>query len=306
MEDDPTVWLAGIDVESGNIFNLTRGLHEAFPGRVVDTPISETALLGCGVGAAMAGTKPVVELMYVDFLGVAFDQLLNQAAKLRFMTNGAASVPLVVRTQFGAGRSSGAQHSQSLEALMAHVPGLTVVMPSTAADTYGLLRSAIADENPVVIIDHRLMYGKKGPKPQRGHVVPIGKGVVRRAGRDLTVVSWSRMVDYAMTAAELVAADGIETEVIDMRTISPLDIDLIVESVHRTSRLIIAHEAVITGGMGAEISAQITERCFFDLDAPIVRVAPEFLPAPYAPAAEQEWLPHEQQIVEAIRGLVAL
>jgi 2-oxoisovalerate dehydrogenase E1 component len=306
MEEDPSVWLAGIDVEAGNIFGVTRGLLDAFPGRVLDTPISETALLGCGVGAAMAGTRPVVELMYLDFMGVAFDQLLNQAAKLRFMTGGAASVPLVVRTQFGAGRSSGAQHSQSLEALLAHVPGLTVLMPSTPADTYGLLRAAIADNNPVVIIDHRLLYGKKGAKPAPGHMVPIGKGIVRRPGKDLTVISWSRMVDYAMQAAEVVAGEGIDAEVIDMRTVAPLDIELVVESVRRTGRLLVAHEAVITGGLGAEIVAQITERCFFDLDAPVVRVAPEFLPAPYSPTAEHDWLVEEPELTAAIRALAAV
>jgi 2-oxoisovalerate dehydrogenase E1 component len=215
-------------------------------------------------------------------------------------------VPLVVRTQFGAGRSSGAQHSQSLEALLAHVPGLTVLMPSTPADTYGLLRAAIADNNPVVIIDHRLLYGKKGAKPAPGHMVPIGKGVVRRAGKDLTVISWSRMVDYAMQAAEVVAGEGIDAEVIDMRTVAPLDIELVVESVRRTGRLLVAHEAVITGGLGAEIVAQITERCFFDLDAPVVRVAPEFLPAPYSPTAEHDWLVEEPELTAAIRALAAV
>lgn len=303
FEEDPGVWVAGIDIEGGNVFGLTRGLADEFPGRILDTPISETAILGCGVGAAMAGTRPVVELMYLDFLGVAFDQLLNQAAKLRFMTGGAASIPLVVRTQFGAGRSSGAQHSQSLEALLAHVPGLTVVMPSTPADAYGLLRAAILDDNPVVVIDHRLLYGKKGPKPERGHVVPLGKGIVRRPGRDLTVVSWSRMVDEALAAADLVAVDGIDAEVIDMRTVAPLDIDLVATSVRRTGRLLVAHEAVMTGGLGAEIAAQITERCFFDLDAPVARVAPEFLPAPYSPPAEHDWLPDREGIVTAIRRL---
>jgi 2-oxoisovalerate dehydrogenase E1 component len=190
--------------------------------------------------------------------------------------------------------------------MLAHVPGLTVVMPSTPADTYGLLRAAIADNNPVIVIDHRLLYGKKGAKPERGHVVPLGKGVIRRPGEHVTVVSWSRMVDYALKAADTLAQEGVEAEVIDMRTVAPLDIDLVAESVSRTGRLLVAHEAVITGGVGAEIVAQINERCFFDLDAPIARLAPEFLPAPYSPAAEHDWLVEEPELVEAIRTLAAL
>ena len=203
LEDDETVFIAGIDVgEGGNVFGLTRGLRERFGDRVRDTPISETAILGLGVGAAMAGMRPVVELMYLDFLGVCFDQLLNQAAKLPFMTGGRARMGLTVRTQFGAGRSSGSQHSQSLEALLAHIPGLSVVMPSNPADTYGLLRAAIRDPNPVVFIENRLLYGMKGPQPPPGHLVPIGASTVVRPGSDLTIVSVSRMVHEALAAAE--------------------------------------------------------------------------------------------------------
>ena len=203
------MFVAGIDVGAGgNVFGLTRGLAEAFGGRVRDTPISETAIIGLGVGAAMAGMRPVVELMYLDFIGVCFDQLLNQAAKLPFMTGGAAEMALTVRTQFGAGRSSGSQHSQSLEALLAHIPGLTVVMPSTPADTYGLLRAAIQDPNPVVFIENRLLYGMKGPQPPADYIVPIGRSAVVRAGTDVTVVSVSRMVHEAVAAAEPVDGGG--------------------------------------------------------------------------------------------------
>ena len=202
LAEDERVFLAGVDVGAGgNVFGLTRGLAEAFAGRVRDTPISETAVVGLGVGAAMAGMRPVVELMYLDFIGVCFDQLLNQAAKLPFMTGGAAEMALTVRTQFGAGRSSGSQHSQSLEALLAHIPGLTVVMPSTPADTYGLLRASIQDPNPVVFIENRQLYGMKGPQPPPDYVLPIGKAAVVRAGTDLTVVSVSRMVHEAVAAA---------------------------------------------------------------------------------------------------------
>ncbi len=207
LEGDERVFVAGIDVAAGgNVFGLTRGLHDRFGDRVRDTPISESAIVGLGVGAAMAGMRPVVELMYLDFIGVCLDQLLNQAAKLPFMTGGNAQMALTVRTQFGAGRSSGSQHSQSLEALLAHIPGLSVVMPSTPADTYGLLRAAIQDPNPVVFIENRLLYGMKGPQPPAEHVVPIGKSAVVRAGSDITVVSVSRMVHEALAAAECLAS----------------------------------------------------------------------------------------------------
>ncbi len=229
---DDRVFVAGIDVGAGgNVFGLTRGLADEFGSRVRDTPILETAIIGLGVGAAMAGMRPVVELMYLDFLGVCFDQLLNQAAKLPFMTGGAAEMALTVRTQFGAGRSSGSQHSQSLEALLAHIPGLSVVMPSTPADTYGLLRAAIQDPNPVVFIENRLLYGMKGPQPPPDYLLPIGKSVVVRAGTDLTVVSISRMVHEAVAAAESLQGEGISVEVIDLRTVAPLDMAPILESV---------------------------------------------------------------------------
>ena len=261
---------------------------------------------GLGVGAAMAGMRPVVELMYLDFLGVCFDQLLNQAAKLPFMTGGAAEMALTVRTQFGAGRSSGSQHSQSLEALLAHIPGLTVVMPSTPADTYGLLRAAIQDPNPVVFIENRLLYGMKGPQPPADHIVPIGRSAVVRPGTDVTVVSVSRMVHEAVAAAERVADEGISVEVIDLRTVGPLDMAPILESVHKTSRLLIAHEAVVPFGIGAEIAATVAREGFWDLDAPIERVGAAATPPPYAPELERAWLPDRDDIADAIRRLVAV
>lgn len=307
LEDDEDVLLAGIDIGAGgNIFGLTRGLHDQWPERILDTPISETAILGSAVGAAMVGMRPVVELMYLDFLGVCFDQLLNQAAKLRYMTGGRAGIPLTLRTQFGAGRSSGSQHSQSLEALLAHIPGLTVVMPSTPADAYGLLRSAIQDPNPVVVIDHRLLYGMKGPVVERGHTVPIGRAAVRRAGTDVTVVSVSRMVHEALRAADELAGEGISVELVDLRGVNPLDVDTVLASVERTGRLVIAHEAVRDFGIGAEIAARIGEDAFWHLDAPIARVGAKFTPAPYAPSLEHEWLPDSSVISETIRRLSAV
>jgi 2-oxoisovalerate dehydrogenase E1 component len=304
---DDRVFVAGIDVaEGGNVFGLMRGLHDRFGDRVRDTPISETAILGLGVGAAMAGMRPVVEVMYLDFLGVCFDQLLNQAAKLPFMTGGAARMALTVRTQFGAGRSSGSQHSQSLEALLAHVPGLSVVMPSTPADTYGLLRASIQDPNPVVFIENRLLYGMKGPQPPDDHLVPIGRSAVVRPGADVTVVSVSRMVHEAVAAAEAVAEEGISAEVIDLRTVAPLDMGPILESVAKTSRLLIAHEAVLPFGIGAEIAAVVTCEAFWDLDAPIERIGSAATPPPYAPPLEKAWLPDRDDIAAVIRRLVAM
>jgi len=307
LTEDDRVFLAGVDVGAGgNVFGLTRGLAEAFVGRVRDTPISETAVVGLGVGAAMAGMRPVVELMYLDFIGVCFDQLLNQAAKLPFMTGGGAEMALTVRTQFGAGRSSGSQHSQSLEALLAHIPGLTVVMPSTPADTYGLLRASIQDPNPVVFIENRLLYGMKGPQPPSDYILPIGRAAVVRAGSDLTVVSVSRMVHEALAAAASVEAEGISVEVIDLRTVAPLDMATILESVHKTSRLLIAHEAVVPFGIGAEIAATVARDAFWDLDAPIERVGAAATPSPYAPDLERAWLPDREDIAAAIRRLAAV
>ena len=307
LAEDDRVFLAGVDVGAGgNVFGLTRGLADEFVGRVRDTPISETAIVGLGVGAAMAGMRPVVELMYLDFIGVCFDQLLNQAAKLPFMTGGAAEMALTVRTQFGAGRSSGSQHSQSLEALLAHIPGLSVVMPSTPADTYGLLRASIQDPNPVVFIENRQLYGMKGPQPPPDHVLPIGKAAVVRAGTDLTVVSVSRMVHEALAAAASVEGEGISVEVIDLRTVAPLDMESILASVHKTSRLLIAHEAVVPFGIGAEIAATVAREGFWDLDAPIERVGAAATPSPYSPDLERAWLPDREDIADAIRRLAAV
>lgn len=304
LEADPKVWLAGIDVgESGGVYAVTRGLDLRFPGRVRDTPISEIAIMGLAVGGAMAGTRPIVELMYLDFLGVCLDQLLNQASKMHFMTGGAAPMSLVVRTQFAAGRSSGPQHSQSLEAILTQIPGLKVVMPAFPADAYGLMRAAIADPNPVVFIENRLLYGQRGPRPPADHYVSLGRARVCKRGKHLTAVSWSRMVHDVLAAADLIAADGIEVEVIDLRTVAPIDYTTVLESVSRTRRLLIAHEAVIGSGLGAEISARAAADMFQQLDAPVVRMAPPFTPVPYSRELEAEWLPSVLDIADSMLRL---
>jgi 2-oxoisovalerate dehydrogenase E1 component len=302
LESDPSVFVAGVDVgKGGNVFALTRGLADRWPSRVLDTPISEAAVMGLAVGSAMAGLRPVVELMYLDFIGVCLDQILNQAAKLRFMTGGKARLGLTIRTQFAAGRSSGSQHSQSLEAILAHIPGLTVVMPSTPWETYGLLRSAIKDPNPVIFIENRLLYGRKGIRPSRDLIIPLGKARIARPGTHITVVTYSAILNTVMNVAEELANEGIDVEVIDLRTIQPLDKEMILQSLSKTNRLVVVHEAVRDFGVGAEVVALCAEQGFWHLDAPLRRVAAQFSPAPYSPGLERCWLPSAREIEETIR-----
>jgi 2-oxoisovalerate dehydrogenase E1 component len=302
LESDPSVFVAGVDVgKGGNVFALTRGLADRWPSRVLDTPISEAAVMGLAVGSAMAGLRPVVELMYLDFIGVCLDQILNQAAKLRFMTGGKARLGLTIRTQFAAGRSSGSQHSQSLEAILAHIPGLTVVMPSTPWETYGLLRSAIQDPNPVIFIENRLLYGRKGIRPSRDLIIPLGKARIARPGTHITVVTYSAILNTVMNVAEELANEGIDVEVIDLRTIQPLDKETILQSLSKTNRLVVVHEAVRDFGVGAEVVALCAEQGFWHLDAPLRRVAAQFSPAPYSPGLERCWLPSAREIEETIR-----
>ena len=304
LESDASVFLAGIDVgRGGNVFGITRGLFDRWPTRVLDTPISETAILGAGVGAAMAGMRPVVEVMYLDFIGVCFDQIMNQAAKLPYMTGGKALMSLTIRTQFGPGHSSGSQHSQSLESLLAHIPGLKVVMPSTPADYYGLLRSSVLDPNPVVFIENRLLYGMKGPKPPADHLVPIGSANVVRGGGDVTVISWSKVVHDVLSVADELDDQGIHTEVIDLRTISPIDWETVRTSAAKTGRVLIVSESVTTHGVGAEIAADLASSAFWSLDAPIQRLGGPFTPVPYSPPLEEAWLPGRGDIEAAIRSL---
>jgi pyruvate dehydrogenase E1 component beta subunit len=305
MRADSAVLVLGEDVAEGGPWGATAGLADEFGvERVRNTPISEAAICGIAVGAAQSGLRPVVEVMFVDFVTLALDQLVNQAAKAHFMSGGQLTVPLVLRTQGGAGQRGAAQHSQSLEAWLTHVPGLKVVMPSTAADAGGLLASAIADPNPVVFVENKTLYFRKEVSDAR-EPVPIGRARVVRRGRDVTVVALSRLVSESLAAADELAADGIDVEVIDPRTLVPLDLATIVESVTRTHRLVVAHEAVAHGGFGAEITARVQEAAFDELDAPIGRVGAPFAPVPFSPPLEDAYLPGRADVATAVRAVLA-
>ncbi len=305
MRADERVFVLGEDVAEGGPYTATAGLAEEFgTHRVINTPISEAAITGVAVGAAQSGMRPVLEIMFIDFITLALDQLVNGAAKAHFMSGGQLTVPMVLRTQGGAGYRGAAQHSQSLESWLTHVPGLKVVMPSRPGDAAGLLLSAIADPNPVVFIENKTLYFRKGDVPDPAVPVPIGKAARLRSGADVTIVALSRLVDEALAAAGVLAKDGIETEVIDPRTLVPLDLDTIVDSVKRTGRLIVAHEAVEHGGCGAEIAAQVQEAAFDYLDAPIGRVGAPFAPIPLSPPLEDAYVPGVDEIVAAVRAAV--
>jgi pyruvate dehydrogenase E1 component beta subunit len=300
MRADERVIVLGEDVAEGGPYTATAGLAQEFgTERVRNTPISEGAVCGVAIGAAQAGIRPVVEIMFIDFITLALDQLVNQAAKAHFMSGGQLSVPLVLRTQGGAGQRAGAQHSQSLEAWLTHVPGLKVVMPSCAADAAGLLASAIADPNPVVFVENKALYFRRETVPEEPEAVPLGRARVVRAGRDVTIVALSRLVGEALDAAEQLAAEGIEAEVIDPRTLCPLDLDTIVESVRRTEHVVVAHEAVEMGGFGGEITAQLQARAFDYLDAPIERVGAPFTPVPLSPQLEDAYRPGREDVYQA-------
>ena len=301
MRADPRVFVLGEDVAEGGPWGATKGLVGEFGAeRVRNTPISEAAICGIAIGAAQSGLRPVLEIMFVDFVTLALDQLVNQAAKAHFMSGGQLTVPLVLRTQGGAGQRGGAQHSQSLEAWLTHVPGLKVVMPSTAADAAGLLAAAIADPNPVVFVENKTLYFRREELARED--VPIGRAKVVRPGRDVTVVALSRLVHESLAAAEDLAGEGVEVVVVDPRTLVPLDLETIVESVARTHRLVVAHEAVAHGGVGAEIAAQVQAASFDELDAPIERVGAPFAPIPFSPPLEDAYLPGRAEVAAAVRA----
>jgi pyruvate dehydrogenase E1 component beta subunit len=303
MERDPNVYICGEDVGAfGGCFGVTAGLLAQFgEKRVRDTPITESAIVGTAVGAAVGGLRPVAELMFVDFIGVALDQLYNQAAKMKYMFGGKAKIPMVLRASCGAGIGAAAQHSQCLEALFMHLPGLKVVMPSTPYDAKGLLITAIRDDNPVVFLEHKILYGMEGEVPAGAYTIPLGKADIKRAGKDVTVVATAAMVHRALEAAEKLAGEGIDVEVIDPRSLSPLDEDTILDSVRKTHRLVIVHEEVKFAGSGAEIAAMAAEKAFDYLDAPILRVAAPFTPVPFSLVLEQEFIPSLDKVMAAIR-----
>ena len=308
MLRDEKVIVMGEDMAvMGNVFAITKGFLEEFgPNRVIDTPISEEGFVGMAVGAAMRGLRPVVELMYNDFATECADPLFNQAAKIRYMTGGQCNVPMVLRAPMGAGRRNAGQHSQSLENFFCHFPGLKVVAPCSAKDAKGLLKSAIRDDDPVVFLEHKLLYAKKEEIPEETYTIPLGQAEVKREGKDLTIITWSREVNFAMEAANALAEEGIDVEVLDLRTLVPLDWEAIKASVSKTHRVVIVSEEVKRGSYAGELSAQIAEELFDELDAPVVRVCGLNICSPFSPVLEDLNFPHPADIVSAIKKLLNL
>ena len=305
MRRDSSVYVFGEDVALGGPFGVTKGLAETFGvNRMVNTPISEATVMGLAIGAATAGLRPVIEIMFIDFITLAMDQLVNHAAKLHYMSDGQLRIPLTVRVQCGISGAMGAHHSQSLEAWLAHVPGLKVIMPANPADAKGLLKASIRDDNPVVFIEHRGLYWTKGEVSAGETVVPIGRASIVRQGEQITIVALSSMIAPALAAATELQSQGISVEVIDPRTVAPLDLETIANSVRKTGRMIVAHEAVEHGGIGAEIVARVQQEAFHYLDSPILRIAAPFAPVPASPTLEKEFLPNKEKLIAAVRAAV--
>lgn len=306
MEKDPTVIIMGEDVgRYGGIFGVTKGLLEKYgPERVRDTPISEAGFIGAAIGAAAAGLRPVVELMFIDFLGVCFDQIFNQMAKIRYMFGGKAKLPIVLRTTCGAGFRAAAQHSQSLHALFIHVPGLKVVMPSTPYDAKGLLIASIKDDDPVIFIEHKGLYGIKGPVPKEMYEIPLGVADIKKEGKDVTIVATAAMVHKALNAAKKLEEEGISVEVIDPRTLVPLDVDTILNSIKKTGRLVVVDEGYPRCSFATDIAAIAASMAFEYLKAPVKLVTPPATPIPFSPVLEDAWIPSEKDIIEAVKKVV--
>lgn len=305
MDRDDKVFLIGEDIGVyGGAFRVTKGLLDRYgPERVISTPISEAAIIGAGIGAALTGYRPVAEIMFIDFITLAMDQVVNQAAKIRYMTGDSLNVPLVIRTQGGAGRGIAAQHSQSLEAWFYHIPGLKVVMPSTPYDAKGLLKTAIRDDHPVVFIEHKMVYLNKGPVPEEEYLIPFGKADIKKEGSDVTIFATSNMVLKSLEAAEELEKEDISCEVIDPRTLVPLDEETLINSVKKTNHLVIVYEACERGGMGSDVCAIVVEKAFDYLDAPVKRVAGLNTPIPYNSTLEQACIPHKENIIKAVKEL---
>jgi acetoin:2,6-dichlorophenolindophenol oxidoreductase subunit beta len=308
MRRDDKVFLMGEDVaEHGGNFLVTTGLFEEFgEQRVFDTPLSESALVGAGVGAAMMGMRPVVEVMFADFVTIAMDAIVNHAAKVYYMSGGLVTAPIVIRlAAYGAGRRSGAHHSQSVESLITNIPGLTIVAPSTAYDAKGLLKTAIRTSNPVVFLEHKMLYAKKGEVPEEEYFIPLGVADVKRQGTNVTVVAFGRMVDVCLAAAKILEQESVSAEVIDLRSLQPLDEETILTSVKKTNHLVIVHEAPVRGGFGGEVAAVVAEKALGYLDAPIKRVGAPWVPVPFSPTLEDAYVPQEMDVINAIRSVLA-
>jgi pyruvate dehydrogenase E1 component beta subunit len=305
MERDPLVFVMGETIgERGGSYKVTEGLLKRFgPRRVVDTPIAEASFTGMAVGAALVGCRPVVEILFIDFAMLVMDQIVNQAAKYHFISGGQGRVPLVLRTQGGAGNGLAAQHSQSLEALFYHVPGLKVVMPATPGDACGLLKSAIRDDDPVIFIEHKLLYMTKGEVPEGETLVPLGKADIKKPGRDVTLITYSRMTLTCLEAAGALEKEGVSVEVVDLRSLVPLDKRTILESVRRTGRAVVVHEAPRRGGVGGDIAAMIMEEAYDDLDGPVVRIAGRNTPIPYNLNIEKVCIPSVEDVIEGVLKL---
>ena len=306
MQRDPLVFLMGETIaERGGSYKVTEGLLKKYgPRRVIDTPIAEASFTGMAVGAALIGCRPVVEILFVDFAMLAMDQIVNQAAKQEFISGGQCRVPMVLRTQGGAGNGLAAQHSQSLEAFFYHTPGLKVVMPSTPHDACGLLKAAIRDDQPVIFIEHKLLYMTRGPVPEEEYVIPLGRAEVKKSGTDVSLITYSHMTLKCLEAAAALEADGISAEVVDLRTLSPLDKETILASARRTGRAIVVHEAVKRGGVGGDIAAMLMEEAYDDLDGPVLRIAGRNTPIPYNLNIEKACVPSVEDIVAGVLRMV--
>ena len=305
MERDDTIFIIGEDlVAHGGIFGQFEGLPERFPGRVIDSPISETCIVGSGVGAALTGMRPVVDMHFADFVTTGMDEIANQMAKIRYMFGGQAKIPMVLWAPDGGGLSAAAQHSQSLESWFVHIPGLKVVAPSEPSDVKGLIKAAIRDDDPVIFFQHKRLFAQTGHVPEDEYIIPIGSAAVKRPGKDITILTYSRMTYLCLEAAEQLAKEEIDVEIVDLRTLKPLDFALIAESVKKTYNVLIVHEACLTGGFGGEIAARIGEELFDYLDAPVMRIGAKDVPIPFSPVMEGFVLPKVSDVVEGVKKVL--
>jgi len=305
MNRDDSIFIIGEDIRAHDgIFGQFQGIPKKFPERVIDTPISETCIIGAGLGAALTGMRPLVDMHFADFFTTAMDEIVNQTAKIRYMFGGQAKIPLVIWAPDGAGLSAAAQHSQSLESWFIHTPGLKVVVPSEPADVKGLIKTAIRDDDPVIFFQHKKLFSQTGPVPEEEYLIPLGKGDIKREGNDITIITYSKMTYLSLEAADQLDKDGINVEVIDLRTLKPLDFDLITESVKKTNNVLIVHEACLTGGFGGELAARIGEELFDYLDAPVKRIGAKDVPIPFSPVMENFVLPQVSDIVDGVKSVL--